>query len=407
MPLKLSIFILASALVAQTKISPFEQLRSKADSINSAQQSIDLLDEYLNTNTRPRLPELAGYYYLISIQYYKSDELLKSLSYLLKTRELVLKHGNLKDLEYKISQLSAAINFQMSDFKQAQKEFESALAIAESQKDNSRIVNCLFNIGISQRNQGQNKASSETLFRCLEMAKDEHIHKMVSRSLNQLGRNSEEMGNLKLAYKLYIESGEVPGIEIEHITTSYVNAGFIDMTEGRYRKAIGLFLKTERLIDETYYDIYIPMLNNLGRCYYHLEQYDSALIYLDKALDLNFNPTRNALDLPQLKESFEYLKLVAKAKNDEHLLKNIGILERISESNKNLEKANADLMVQEHEKSLENDKLEQRYIAWMISTGVLLTLMFILGGIIYFSRKRKKNSYKAFLKEIDETLDGR
>ncbi|WP_109831528.1 tetratricopeptide repeat protein [Reichenbachiella versicolor] len=395
--------LLSIVSVAQAESSQFEQLKAEAVELDSAQKSIELLDQYLSNNSISK-SELADYYYLIGNQFFSNKEHLKSLSYLLKSRELAIEYGDLKELEFKTYHLSAGINFELSNFIEAQRLFEKALSIAEIEGNKTRITYCLYNLGISLRNQGKYEASTEMFSKCHEIAKEIELNEMVSTSLNELGWNSEDQGDLETAAQLYYESGQVPDIDIESVAGSKLNVGYILLNQGKYRKAIGMFRETETLIDETYPDTYIPLLNNLGRCYYHLALYDSAFLYLNRAFDLNFNPSTNSIHPAELNESFEYLKLVAEAKNDEDILTDLGIIEKMSKFNAELKINGAKLMMNDHEKGLANLKLEKHYKIWVISACILSIIFLVSVGWWYYARRRKKIAYKSLIDEIDQTL---
>ncbi|WP_109831049.1 tetratricopeptide repeat protein [Reichenbachiella versicolor] len=408
----LLILIITSTLVVRAELSQFEQLKAKAMALDSAQQSVILLNNYLSKNDEVEQHQLADYYYLVSEQFFSQREYLKSLSFILKSRELVLEHENSLDLEYELDQLSAVINTEMNNYTEAQRQFELALNIAEAQENKVRIVYCLFNIGLCLNNQKKYDASTKILSKCNDMAKELGINDIVSSSLNELGWNSEKKGNLEKAVQLYHESGQVPDISEENIAISKLNIGNIRLIQGRYNEAIELYRKAENLIDETYLYTYIPLSNGIGKCYYQVGLYDSALTYLEKAFHLNI-PTPNVMaNRPiELKESFEYLELVAKAKNNENLLVDKGIMQKMARYNANLianleelKKINIQLTVQDHEKEVENKKLEKSNQKWITIAIGLLTLIFVSIVLIRYYTRKKRNTYKSLIKEIDETL---
>ncbi|WP_162555841.1 tetratricopeptide repeat protein [Reichenbachiella versicolor] len=409
----LLLFILMNTVAIHAKSLDFETLKAEATKFDSAQYSIRLLDEHLSSNSKANISQLADYYYLVAEQFFNQQEYPNSLSYIVKSRELVIDQGDMKDLEFKINHLSANINFEMNNFVEAEKQLRSALSIAKNQGNESREVHCLYNLGLALRSQGKYEGSTDILLKCHEKAKKLEINEMISSALNQLGWNSEDVGDLEMAAKLYYESGQIPDISEETIAISELNLGHLNLVQKKYRRAIILLSQAKNRIDKTSKDSYIPLLNNLGRCYYHLNQYDSALMYLNKAFHLNLSdPTILAYHPIELKESCEYLDLVAKAKNDKYLLTDLGVVAKMVQYSTNqmvnlddVEKINAKLAIQDHEIELMNREMERNYQIWVVSACILLAIILATIGFMYFSRRRKKMAYKSLLDEIDQSLD--
>ncbi|WP_109829830.1 tetratricopeptide repeat protein [Reichenbachiella versicolor] len=409
MSLKLSVFwlfIFTSTFLAKADLdlSNLQKLKVEAEALDSADLSIQLLDEYLSENGNVNKAELAEFYFLVGNQYYELREYMKSLSFLLKSKELVLEDRSLRELEFEIVQKSALIHFFLNSFDEANNEFKEALVIAEDLGMTPQKLNCIYNIALSFRKQGDYGASTEMFLKCLELAKSNGMSEMVSSSLCELGWNSEDLGDLDEAARLYYESGQVSGIGEESIAISELNVGLIYMKQKRYDKALSLIRSAERRMNEDYLMTYIPILYSLGEIYYHLKSYDSALVYLNKGFNLNFNPSGQPHHPAELKESFEYLKLVAVAKNDSDLLEDLGIIEKMAQNNSELENSNVKLMVKDFEIGLQNQKLEKEYLIWVISASMLMIAIISLVSWLYYSRQKKRNKYKTFIKELDQTL---
>ncbi|WP_162555654.1 tetratricopeptide repeat protein [Reichenbachiella versicolor] len=410
--LTIYIIMFANILSVQADSSYFQKLISEAEDKDVAEISIKLLDEYLSQSQNTNLKELAEFNFLIAKQFYRQKEYLESLSFLLKSREQVIKHGDLRKLECEIIYQSALINYFMNNFTEAQKQFELALLIAKELNETRKVISCVFNIGLAFRNQGKYEASTEKFFECLELAKKNNMSEKISSCLNELGWNSEDIGDLEMASRLYYESGQVSGISQESIAISELNLGHVNLVQNNYRRAIVLLLQAEKRINENYLFTYVPILNSLGRSYYHLKLYDSALFHLNKAFHLNLPDSSNMAYHPaELRESYQYLRLVAEAKEGKYLLTDLGVVEKMAEYNSNLmvnlndvEKANAQLMIQDYENGLMNEKLESNYLIWVAIASVLVIAMLIWGVVVYYARKRKRDSYKSLLDEIDQSL---
>ncbi|WP_109831048.1 tetratricopeptide repeat protein [Reichenbachiella versicolor] len=401
----LLLFTLTISLAVQADSSTFEKLKAEAVALDSAQLSIALLNDYLSKNPVVDQPELAEYYYLIAKQFYYQQEYLKSLTYGVKSRAITLENDNMKDLEYKTAQLSGLNNLEMNNITEAQKLFEYALAIAEEQGSQVRVVYCLYNLGICLRSQKKHDECTKSLLRCNYLAKELGISDIVSLSLNELGRNSKDKGDLEKAAQLYYESGQVPDISEENIAISKLNIGNIRLIQQRYKEALELYISAEKRVDQEYLYTYIPLLNSIGRCYYHLGDYDSSLIYLDKALHLNLPSTSTkSQHTVELTESLEYLKLIAIAKNDQRRLAELENIEQITGLNTDLGKANAQLIIKDHEKGVHNSELEKSLQKWIIAAVALVLLILISIVLIRLYTRKKRKAYKSLIKEIDETL---
>lgn len=122
----------------------------------------------------------------------------------------------------------------------------------------------------------------------LRISQNENNNEGCSRSLNAIGNILLQTGQHDKALETYLTALKKAEIAQSNsrIAQSYSNIGNLYINQGEYRLPLDYFFKA-KLINEKNNDIDKLIINlaNIGICYQYLNMPDSALYYLDNALE--------------------------------------------------------------------------------------------------------------------------
>ncbi len=101
-----------------------------------------------------------------------------------------------------------------------------------------------------------------------------------------------EVDSAKYYYKKVIDKlqNETTNKAMTIIASTYINLGNLYLKTGKYKEAIAIYIKSEKL-NEKAGEVYssVVTLNNIANCYKELKNYDKALKYFNEALTLEKN----------------------------------------------------------------------------------------------------------------------
>lgn len=172
-----------------------------------------------------------------------------------------------------------------------------ALKIAEKTKDRKQILKASHNAGIVCFEAGLLENSANHFFRCLELAREEEdtqeiVTALVNISAVKYAANQhdslEQPLNSALQY-LSKQYGEKSDTTIARgLAGVYNNLGVIALEQNDNQKAVIYFNEGLKLMESLRNNAYsmASLLNNLGKAYTNLEQYEDAFQSIQKALKI-------------------------------------------------------------------------------------------------------------------------
>ena len=169
---------------------------------------------------------------------------------------------------------------------------ELALEKAVKLKDQEEQINSFNCLGVLRRNEGALLSSIQNHYKALELSNQLKNDLLIAKSSNLLGSAYNLQGNYKSALK-YIQKGlkireslGEPGLNLQ--VSSLINLGNVEKNSGQHADATYHYLKALELSKKLNLDEkHALVLNNLSIIYAEAEDFDLAVDYLRKALEIH------------------------------------------------------------------------------------------------------------------------
>ncbi|MDN5212982.1 tetratricopeptide repeat protein [Fulvivirgaceae bacterium BMA12] len=216
----------------------------------------------------------------------------ESLMYFLKSLEISKGLSESQDLQTMNLFINLGIIYgHLQLFDRALEYYLKGLAIADDLNDNLAQANVYNGIGIIYNEQGKNKEAISHYQKSLALYKKMGIKMRIGLVTNNIAVAYTDLNDFESALKFHYQSLSIQEEEgnSSDIVQSLRNIGEVYQLKGDFNKAIDFYeraLKTDSS-DGNQGVVY----RKLGEIYTHLKTYDTAEIYLKKALGLE-----NALD---------------------------------------------------------------------------------------------------------------
>ena len=239
---------------------------------------------------------------------YVGSDLQSAIKYGTEARDLAEKIGFQKGLGYAYKAIGIGY-FNQSNYPEALIQYEQSLKIFEGIPFKTGIANMLSNIGVVYSNLGDDTKAIEHHLTALKVSEEIKDSLRIATSLNNLGvvyKNNKSdrkksLGYFLRAYTLFEQIGYEDGIGI-----ASMNIGEIYKEEKNSESAIFFFDKSLDVYRGTI-DAAFP-LSMIGEVYADQNEFDEALRYQNKALeiatnlDAKFEMTQSLLKIGQTQD---------------------------------------------------------------------------------------------------------
>lgn len=228
-------------------------------------------------------------YSLTAIQYFKSNQLQKSINIYLDLIKKLEKDKNKKQLARHYGNLGASY-LNNSDYKLALKYQNKSYEIYKEINDSVGLATNLINICVIQSRLGDFPLSLEYGLKSLEMFEQLNDSNKIAHSLGMLGVLYRNMNNDKKAlehYKMAFKINQHLKNELQ-MAENLANIGGIYKSKRKFDSALNNYLDAIEILEKLEYKPYLAMQHgNIGNLYADLKDYSKSLEYYNKALELN------------------------------------------------------------------------------------------------------------------------
>jgi tetratricopeptide (TPR) repeat protein len=229
-----------------------------------------------------------GYSWMGNLSYRlaKTEE---SEKYYLKAEEVEKKLGDMSRLGVIYDGLGS-IYENLSRTKEAMDVFHKSLKAMEEAKDIGGIANCLQNIAMRFKADGDLTKAIEYSLKTISIYEKNGIHDhLLGQAYNGAGLIYQHQGNIDKALEYYSKAlkTDESSKDLSGMMTSYSNIGAIYQIEGETEKALEYFAKSYELSKQSG-DIYgmATYYNNVGYIYDRKANYEKAAEFYNKAMEL-------------------------------------------------------------------------------------------------------------------------
>ncbi|HWY13309.1 MAG TPA: sensor histidine kinase [Bacteroidia bacterium] len=303
-----------------------------------------------------------------------------------------------------------AVYFHEGNYPEAVKNNFTALKLFEEIKDKKGIANTYNNLGNIYKKQSNFPEALKCHLASLKLKEEIKDNYGIGTSYinigtiyNQKNDHSSALQNFFAALKIFEDIKDKEGI-----ATAYNNIGSIYMYEGNYAESLKNYLAAlkirEKIEDK---EGVASCFIDLGAIYTRLKKTKEAEAYLKRALDIS--KEIHSIDL--IKESYAYMSdldsvtgnyqaafkhyklficYLDSLADEESQIKSLQIINQYETEKKEKEIAilNADLLAKQKDQEILNTKVEEKNS--IILATSLGTLLLIISGILFFSRRQLK-----------------
>lgn len=373
-----------------------------------------LLREIASMGNQParvdKLNELFQAYYIIY-----DDSMVAGLPYIVKAYYLARDIGYKEGIANSAYWIGSYFIYTHNLIKASQFLFE-ALKYAENLNDFKLTGQIYQSLGVIYYNQKKWQLAADYLRKCSENYKKSKVQVKASTTYYLSGLCELELGNTELAKKQFIQARNIAEADKDtvRITQVDIGRGRIEIIEKHYQQALTLFRSVIDFMSRSRENVGLAICyENISRCYYLLNQFDSALTSVQKAEQYAKNSafSQNRMEIAQLfskiYESLGKYDLALKYMND-HLryrdsLYQQDVSAQIAVANSNFE---FDKVETGYKTALAESKRRKNIFTFL---SILLGTVLLIGVVAYRSiRKARRKSEELLLnilpKETAEEL---
>lgn len=213
------------------------------------------------------------------------NDYVRAVDYANKSLHLA-EQSDEKELLFPALTVLGDINVNIPNFKEARAIYGRLLSLAEEMKHNEKIALYNNRIGSCYYQEGNLDLALEFFRRALDLYRGLGNKKKEVDIAISMATLYSRIGNLETAFKYYLEGVKICNDHNMKAEKARVYQGMGSLYRDRgdhktaleyYVKAMILYKKRRRLV---------TVLQDIGNCHSALRQYDKALAYLDRALDI-------------------------------------------------------------------------------------------------------------------------
>ncbi|EDP95493.1 helix-turn-helix domain-containing protein [Kordia algicida OT-1] len=353
-----------------------------------------------------------GYYCLAKWENYKTN-FQKSISYIKRATEVAKKEGN-PDLLLNTYIFEGNFYYDYSKYKESMESYLKALEYAKKTKSRKRQLAISQSIALLKIEVGDNKGAIELLEGTLRILEEEYQNKFTSLhvslhiALTKSCMRAEE-------YEKAISYGK-KGVELSNEYGDEDAKAYLYNFLGEINIAKGDYAKADELLQNAWEQAHkiksaksqLPFINlNRAKLYYYKKEYFVTIDILQK---IESNQKKKKTNFFSLEDMYKFLGKSYKAIGNTK--KSLFYFEKTNEVyTENDKKQNAigieiikkyDLKSLKEELSQAEEKTQKTQE--ILAVSIFLALL-IIGGLIYFYKKREKENQRKFtaiLKSLEE-----
>ncbi|MCD6595662.1 tetratricopeptide repeat protein [bacterium] len=225
------------------------------------------------------------------------------------------------------------IHREQGDYSSALENYQKSLEIYMQLDNEQGISNCMASIGIIYWNQGNYSQALKYLYKALESKENLGDKPGISKCFNNIGNIYWFQNNYSQALEYYHKSLKMKKElgDKEGISTSLNNIGVIYGIQGDYPHALEYFIKSLKIYEELNdKDGVSTVFMNIGEFYYYQNDFNRSLEYYNKSLKIfeelnNKNGIANSL----INIGSVFVKTQKSQKAIKYLMKALNIVKEI------------------------------------------------------------------------------
>jgi len=180
----------------------------------------------------------------------------------------------------------AEIYIYLTEYQKAMEMASQAMSEAEKQDNEPGLINALFNIGTIYNDLGDYEKSSENFFNSLRRSEQTDNKELIAKALNSIGLLYHNKKNYDKAQEYYFKAQNISK-EIGDrtgVAKGLNNLAAIYGAKGEHAKARSFLMEALKYnLSENDFDMAGINYLNLGYYYQEMKQFDSAIIFYNKA----------------------------------------------------------------------------------------------------------------------------
>ncbi len=258
----------------------------KGDLDNALRYAEESLKVFRNTNTENKDTSIATVLSTIGSIYTDMgfyDNAIKNLLQSLETRE---KLGDEVEIAKTLSKLGI-LSISIKEYLEAKKYLIKSLAISLKKEDKFAIARTYNNLGIVAYHLGVYDDAKEYYNKSLTLKTDLDILENDWLIYNNLGTLDLDLNNLDSALSNFRKAEQILKKQnIVHQIEVPLNIGVVFHRQKKYQDAITYYMNALQIADKSYITE-IKILNNLQLCYTEINDFERALTYSQRTLQVN------------------------------------------------------------------------------------------------------------------------
>lgn len=361
---------------------------------------------------------LSNYGFLASVK----GSIGEALSFFNKSLKIQEEIGDDQGIALSVNNLGFIYQKQ-GDIRKALEYYHQSLKIHERIGEKEGISSSLNNIAFIYDEQGELEKALEFYNKCLTIDEKSGDKKNIARTLNNMGGVFKKQGNLSKALQYYEKSLKIQQ-EVDDkqgIARSLNNIGHVYDVRGELLKATEYYISSLKILEELDDKLGIARaLSNLGNIALDQKNYEKALEYSDKAMNLG-----KMMGFPEfIRDAANTKWKIYKATNNSGLaLKNYELFILMRDSLNNIETQKAAIKQQtkydyEKQRAIEDEKhaselkfqdeksqaekKKQNIITLAVSVVLLLVAIF---SVLLFNRFKTTQKQKGVIEEQKHLIE--
>lgn len=283
--------------------------------------------------------------------------------------------------------------------------------------DKKGLGEVYLSIAIVYQKLGHEEEAFENHYLALQIAIDEGNGRVIGPIYNNIGSLYKDLDELDSALK-YLNLAIVEQEATENyagLGMTLHNLGTVQISQGDYRKAIETYRESVRIKGGKESGQALTSMLQIGICFTHLKEYDSARVYLKSALEQSL---RDSL-LQRMTESYQFLSELEEADGNYKLaleyhkefktlvdsFNHLNYTKELKEAESELgldlvkDKNNELLLAQE-----QNERLIEK-IEWNNRALVVLAIVLVIAIVFLIINRRNVQAHRLELAELNEELE--